>query len=112
MTTDTSSSIQFWAHRHLAREALVDAKILTERQFDAIALEAVSAGLHSVPPLFQMWASKQVWDIAGTNSLRSKWDKTVDRWCPSCRRAKETAGHILACSEVGHVEALKHTIDL
>jgi hypothetical protein len=112
MTTDTLSAIQFWAHRQLAKEALVTGKILTERQFDAIAWEAVSVALHSVPPMFQTWACKQVWDITGTNFLRSKWDKTVDKWCPSCRRAKETTGHIVTCSEVGRVNAMQRTIDL
>jgi hypothetical protein len=112
MTTDTSSSIQFWAHRRLAREAFVDGKILTEPQFDAVSWEAVSAGLHSVPIMFQIWATKQVWDIAGTNYLRSKWDTSVDKYCPSCRQTKETAGHIISCSEIGRVQALQRTIDL
>lgn len=112
MTTDTSSSIHFWAHRRLARVALIEGKILSERQFDAIAWEAVSAGLHSTPTMFQMWASKQVWDIASTNYLRSKWDKTVDKLCPRCRRAKETAEHIVSCSEDGRVKVMQSTIDL
>ena len=38
--------------------------------------------------MFQMSACKQVWDIAGMNYLHSKWDRTVDKWCPICRRAK------------------------
>jgi hypothetical protein len=37
MTTDTSGSIHFWANCRIAQEALVDSKILSERQFDAIA---------------------------------------------------------------------------
>jgi hypothetical protein len=61
--------------------------------------------------MFQVWACKQVWDIAGTNALRSKWDKTIDKWCPSCRRAKETSAHVLMCSERGRVETLQRTID-
>jgi hypothetical protein len=72
----------------------------------------VLEALHKVPIMFQMLACKQVWDIAGTNYPRSKWDKTVDKWCSSCRRSKEMAGHVLACSEVGRVTALQRTIDL
>ncbi len=83
------------------------------RQFDVIAWEAVYEALHSVPRMFQLWATKeQVWDIARTNALRSKWDESVDKWCPSCRRVKEIAGHVLACSEVGRVAMLQRTIDL
>ena len=57
----------------------MESKVLNVCQFDAIAWEAVHEGLHSVPPLFQLWACKQVWDIAGTNYLRSKWDESVDK---------------------------------
>ncbi len=79
MTTDMGDMIQFWAHRQLATEILVDGKVLFERQFNLIALEAVYAGLHGVPQMFQLWACKQVWDIAGTNSLHLRWDKSITK---------------------------------
>ena len=110
MTSDSGDLLWFWTHRRLAREALVDGNVLDTCQFDAIAWDAVYARLHSVPPLFQMWACKQVWDIAGTNYLRSKWDESVTKWCPSCRRVKETTGHVLHCNEVGRVFTLCATI--
>jgi len=84
MTSDTSDEIQFWAYRRLAREAMVNNKILLGRQFDGIAWEAVYDALRSVPQMFQLWACKLVWDIAGTNYLWLKWDKSVKGWCPSC----------------------------
>jgi hypothetical protein len=84
MTTDMGEAIQFWAHRWLAREALVDVEVLYESQFNLIAWEAVYAGLHGVPQMFQLWACKQVWDIAGANSLCSRWDQLIKIWCPSC----------------------------
>jgi hypothetical protein len=37
MTTDMGDAIQFWAHRGLAREALVDGKVLYKCQFNLIA---------------------------------------------------------------------------
>ena len=49
MTMDTSEVISFWAHQQLAREALVDGKVLLERQFDVITRGLVSDALHSVP---------------------------------------------------------------
>jgi hypothetical protein len=79
MTADTGDVIRFWAHRRLAREALVDGKVLYERQFNLIAWEAVYAGLHGVPQMFQLWACKQVWDIAGTNSLCLRWDQSIKK---------------------------------
>ena len=112
MTSESGDLLRFWAQRRLAREALVESKVLNIRQFDAIAWEAVYEGLHSVPQLFQLWACKQVWDIAGTNYLRSKWDESVEKWCPSCRGVKETAGHVLHCNEVGRVSTLMATIGM
>jgi hypothetical protein len=61
--------------------------------------------------MFQLWACKQVWDIAGTNSLRSRWDQLIKKWCPSCKQAKETAAHIPSCNEIGRVKTLQATID-
>lgn len=66
--------------------------------------------MHSVPRMFQLWACKQVWDIAGTNYPRSKWDGTVKKWCPSCRRAKETCAHVSQCREKGRIQTLQATI--
>ena len=112
LTSNSGDLLQFWTHRRLAREALVEAKVLTIRQFDEIAWDAVYTGLNSVPTMFQLWACKQVWDIAGTNYLRSKWDASVDKRCPSCRAARETTGHVLHCNEVGRVATLRATIGM
>jgi hypothetical protein len=111
MTTDMGDVIQFWAHRRLARDALVDGKVLYERQFNLIAWEAVYASLHGVPQMFQLWACKQVWDIAGTNSLCLTWNNLIKKWCPSCGRARETAAHMLSCNQVGRVKTLQATIE-
>ena len=51
MTSDTGDAIQFWVHRRLEREALVDGKVLVDWQFDAIEWEAMYAALHSVPQI-------------------------------------------------------------
>jgi hypothetical protein len=89
----------------------VDDKVLYKRHFNLIAWEAVYASLHGVPQMIQLWACKQVWDIAGTNSLRLRWDKLIKKWCPSCGQARETAAHVLSCDEVGRVKTLQATID-
>ena len=112
LTSNSGDLLWFWAHRRLAREALVDSNVLNIRQFDVIAWDAVYTGLHSVPTLFQLWACKQVWDIAGTNYLCSKWDDSLDKWCPSCRAVRETTGHVLYCNEVGRVSTLRATIGM
>ncbi len=63
--------------------------------------------------MFQLWASRQVWDITSTNLLCSKWDnKKVSPRCPSCRRWNETSGHILLCREKGRTKFWQTLVDL
>ena len=117
VTSETRGDIKFWAHRRLARESLCTPtkrkeSILTTTQFDEIAWEFVSRALTDVPRMFQLWASKQVWDIAGTNLLRSKWDITVSPRCPSCRRWNETSGHIIQCREKGRAQFWQASVNL
>jgi hypothetical protein len=35
----------------------------------------------------------------------------VKKWCPSCRRTKETAAHVSQCREVGRVKTLQARVD-
>jgi hypothetical protein len=89
----------------------VEGKVLSLQQFDQIAWEYVPKGLHSTRKIFQVWACKQVWDIASTNYLWLKWDDKVDAWCPGCRWTKKTSAHMLMCNEVGRVETLQALIN-
>ena len=61
--------------------------------------------------MFQVWACKQVWSIAGTNYETLQW-LAVSPLCPSCMQVPETCSHILHCSHAGWVEALQVTIKL
>ncbi len=61
-----------------------------------------------VPRLFQVWACKQVMNIAATNKNLS-WrhrDGRCDK-CPCCTIQVETAAHVLLCPEAGRVEAFQ-----
>ncbi len=92
------------------REAFAECKLLNGEQFDAVAWEAVYNGLHLVPRMYQLWAYKQVWNMAGTNYSHAEWDETVKKWCPSCWRAKETTAHVSWCGEAGKVKTLQFTV--
>ena len=61
--------------------------------------------------MFQVWACKQVWGIAGTNRELARWSDTSPL-CPSCRQVPETCSHILHCPHEGRVEVLHTTITL
>jgi hypothetical protein len=67
MTSNTGSSIRYHAHKNLAREEFDTAGVLSFRKFDQVDWEIMHSALMTVPRMFQVWACKQVWGIAGTN---------------------------------------------
>jgi hypothetical protein len=64
MTSDTGDQICFWAHWQLAKAFFNDRKLLSNAQFKSIDWISVHQTLHNLPPLFQVWAAKQVLGIA------------------------------------------------
>ena len=110
LTSGKGERLRFWAHKQLAKTRFYDAKILFE-EFDLIDWESVHTALHSVPRLFQIWACKQIMEIAPANGNRP-WESDLDPSCPSCQQEKETCGHILYCNHAGRVAALMTSIDL
>ena len=112
ITPDMKGYAHFWLQRKLARDALSDMKILRRAQFDEIDWKYVHGALESVPRMFQIWACKQVLDIANTNGTVHRWDKSVDPLCPSCGQVVESTEHILLCSEAGRVATFMQTVTL
>jgi hypothetical protein len=114
ITSDNADRLRFYAHRQIARVEFHNAKILLRHQFDKIDWEIVHRALTHVPKMFQIFACKQVFDIAGTNYWLALFDKTNDTspLCPSCFQTTETASHILQCDHSGRVEVLIGTIKL
>jgi hypothetical protein len=53
LTSDKGATLQFWAHKQLAKECFHDARILFE-EFNLVDWEAAHMALHSVPRLFQI----------------------------------------------------------
>ena len=111
LTSDTGHCIRFHAHLRLAREEFDSAGIFTNSQFDKVDWEIVHRTLTTVPWMFQVWACKKVWSIAGTNRDLLRWSDT-NPLCPSCMQVPETCCHILHCTHEGRVEALLTTITL
>ena len=61
--------------------------------------------------MFQLWACKQVMDVAGTNYNLVKRNKEEhDPCCPSCGQEIETCSHVLYCNEAGRMDAMKQSI--
>ena len=73
----------------------------------------VHEALNRVPRMFQIWACKQVMNIAPTKGNRP-WEPDLCPLCPSCGQVRETCAHILLCNHSGRIgiEILTHSIDL
>lgn len=112
MTSDTGEYLRFHAHRKLAKEFFYDYEVLWAEQFEEVDWTHVYATLHEVPRMFQIWACKQVMNIAGTNYTQYRYNKDKDPLCPSCHQRYETCEHVIMCEESGRVDALMRTIDL
>jgi len=110
MTSDTGDWVRFWAHRQLARDYMHEKKLMFRDAFDEVAWREVYLTLRELPRLFSLWASKQVMDVAGTNSNLAKYKKGHTNRCPSCEKHRETCAHILTCSEEGRVSVLMSSI--
>ena len=86
-------------------------KILLPDQFKEVDWDMVYSALRELPQMFQIWASKQVMGVAGTNLYQSEYWQNHDPMCPSCTRCVEFCAYVLECQEEGRVETLLGTID-
>jgi hypothetical protein len=111
LTSDKGDALRFWVQKQLARSRFHTANILYAPQFDSVDWEMVHEALNRVPRMFQIWACKQVMNIAPTNGNRP-WEPDLRPLCPSCGQVRETCAHILLCNHSGRVETLTHSIDL
>ena len=112
ITTDSGPSIRFAVHKQLVEQFFYDNGLLSSTQFGEVDWRVVHSALHSVPRMFQIWASKQVMDLAGTNANIAAYQPDHCPYCPICDVEVETCSHILQCSEVGRVDALNKGIGL
>ena len=114
MTSGSEDLLRFWCQRVAAREILSakKVKVLEREQFDVIDWTSVYGALNEVPRMFQIWACKQVLNIAGTNEMQARYTPDFDKLCPSCHEEIETCHHVLSCEEEGRVELLLNSIQL
>ena len=92
----------------------MDWKLLDAGAFDEVAWRQVFDAMHSLPRLFQIWACKQVANIAATNKrehvIKKRQGVYHDPRCPSCNAATETCSHVLHCNHEGRVDLLKKAV--
>ncbi len=109
LSSEAGPLLQFHAHCQLARSLFHWKKILSRDEFEEVDWESVHRTLHSVPQLFQVWASKHVLGIAGTMKFLAHQDGRKPT-CPSCQSCEETCAHITRCPEAGRTEAFLQAV--
>ena len=110
ITANNCEGLKFWMTRLIARSTFHHKSILFNNQFDVVDWEMVHGALREVPRMFQIWACKQVMNIAAANDNKP-WDKS-NPYCPSCAVEKEKCAHILMCNDAGRVETLHASISI
>lgn len=112
-TSDTGERVRFHGHRALAREMFAARQILLPSHAFAQAdwINVNKALQHEVQRLFQLWACKQVYDIAVTNLRLYKCDNNHSPLCSSRLDAPESCDHILLCDEDDRVKCFQLLAD-
>jgi hypothetical protein len=109
LSSETGHLLRFHAHRQLARMFFHQKEILSRDTFDEVDWESVHRTLHTVPRLFQVWATKHVLGIAGTMKFLAHQDGR-NPICPCCRACEETCTHVARCPEAGRTEAFSQAV--
>ena len=97
MTSDTSKLLKFWVHKQLAEQTFYQLGLISSDHFQEVARRQVYDALHEVSRMFQIWACKQVMNIAGVNSNQAVYKANHDPMCPSFNEEEETFRHVLGC---------------
>ena len=113
VTSGSEDRINFWCNKIVARRALSDPKVhwIDEEHFNEIYWPACYQALVEVPKMFQIFASKQTFGIAGYNVDQAYYTPGHNKMCPSCGVIQEMCSHVLHCNEAGRVEVLHKSID-
>ena len=72
LTSDAAKSLRFWVHKQLAEETFYHLDLMNPQQFKEVAWKQVHDALCEAPRMFQVWACKQVTDIAGVYVNQAK----------------------------------------
>jgi hypothetical protein len=112
LTSDTEAVFRFVTHRAEAKSLFVSQGILSIEQFDEVAWQVTHHTLCTLPKMFQLFASKQVFGISAVlgNLAKQKAYAHLGNKCPSCANCKETTAHLLLCQEESRVKCLEQQL--
>ena len=111
LSGDMSDMIRYWTNRQIARPLFAARSIMDGATFDKVDWYNFWNAMHSTPRLFQVWASKQIMNLAYTNKFRAKFMEGLSPLCPSCKLVEETCCHVIRCTDRGRVQTLFQSLD-
>ena len=113
VTLDSWLHIQFMAHQQGVQQLFSQQKILSNTQFHEVAWEWVCLTVHSIPKMFQMFGSKQVFEVSAVlaNLSKQKEYSHLTNNCPICTATIEFTSHIMYCLEEGRRYNLQRQAD-
>jgi hypothetical protein len=105
-TSDMGAHIQYVVGQQVACTFFHEMSRMFTDAFDEVDWPQVHQTLNDeVPRLFQVWACKQVMNLAATNkNLRRQHHNGRSNKSPCCAIHVETAEHVILCPEEGQVE--------
>ena len=95
LTTDMAGELRFWVQKQIAEAAFNKLRLMSSDQFQEVAWKQVHDAVLETPRMFQIWACKQVTNIAGVNRNLAKYMKDQSQKCPCCDEEVETCQHEL-----------------
>ncbi len=109
MASDTRAHIRYTAGHQVAHSFFHRISRMFTGAFDEVDWPHVHRTLNNkVSQLFELWACKQVMNIAATNkNLHRRHCNGHSNKCPCCTIHVEMAEHILLCPKEGRVEVFR-----
>ena len=75
LTTDMAGELRFWVQKQIAETVFDELRLMSPEQFHEVAWRHVHDAVLETPRMFQIWACKQVTNIAGVNRNLAKYMK-------------------------------------
>ena len=110
LTTDMSGESRFWVKKQIVKTVFDKLRLMLSEKFHEVVWRHVYDAVLETPRMFQIWACKQVANIAVVNRNLSKKMKDQCSKCLSCDVGEETCHHVTCCNGEGRVETLLGTI--
>ena len=96
-----AGELWFWVQKQIAETVVDKLRLMSPEQFHEVAWRHVHDAVLKMPRMFQIWACRQVTNIAGVNRNLTKYMKDQCSKCPSCDVEEETCHHVICCNKEG-----------